>query len=159
MSGPAPLRVVFDCSVFARALISPAGPAGACLNAAQRGEIKIFISDYVIQEIRELPSKIRPKLGVTTERVERLIQDLGKYGEPRQNIPELFVHPRDPDDSHYVNLAATTNSALILTRDDHLLQLMDVTTPLGLDFQRRFPGLRVITPEQFLMERRKPGVE
>jgi predicted nucleic acid-binding protein len=76
MSEATPIPVVFDCTVFAQALINPKGPAGACLSAAQQNRLRLFISNYVIQEIRELPTKLPPRLGVTDERIEALIIDL-----------------------------------------------------------------------------------
>src|SRR5437870_8460082 len=114
-------KVVFDCPIYAQALINPRGPAGVCLAHAQRGHLILFISAYVVQEIRELPFKLKPKLGVTPDRVERLIQDLGKYARPMDNVPEIYIHPIDIDDSHYVNLALATGSHLIVSRDRHLL--------------------------------------
>ena len=116
-----------------------------------------MVSDYVLQEIRELPLKIRPKLGVTPDRVERFIQDLGKYTELRESVPEVFVHPEDPDDSHYVNLALASGCSVIVTRDDDLLRLMDVSRAIGQAFTTRFPQLRVFTPEQVAVEVRKPA--
>lgn len=74
-------RVVLDCTVFARALINPKGPAGTCVSHAQRGSYTLVISDYILQEIRDLPSKIKPSRGVTTERVEALIRDVSINAE------------------------------------------------------------------------------
>jgi len=149
MSGKLPedRRVVFDCSVFARALISPKGPGGACLEGAQHGMLRLVVSAYVIQEIRELPLKIKPKLGVTSDRVERLIQDLAKYAELRESVQEHFIHPVDADDSHYVNLAIASHSRLIVSRDKHLLMLEEMGEEFGRDFRKRYPELRITTPE------------
>ncbi len=85
----APLPAVFDCTIFAQALINPAGPAGACLTAAQRGQVQVFVTDYVLGEIRELPAKLPAKLGVTAERVDRLILDLAKYTQPVETSPPI----------------------------------------------------------------------
>ncbi len=147
-----PANAVFDCPIYAQALINPRGPAAACLAHAQSGRIALFISDYVIGEIRELPGKLKPRLGVTPDRVERLIQDLAKYARPVDNVPEVYRHPHDADDSHYVNLALATESQLILSRDRHLLDLMDQTRSESRDFARRFPMLRIVEPHVLLQE-------
>lgn len=144
------IRVVFDCSVFARVLISPKGPAGECLSAAQRGEIQLFVSEFVLQEIRELPGKVKPKRGVTADRVELLIQDLAKYAEPQHEIPVIYSHPKDPDDSHYVNLAHACRANQLLTNDEHLLGLMNRATADGREFVRQFAQIQIVTPETFL---------
>ena len=46
-------RVVFDCNIYFQALISPNGPAGACLTAAQQGRLQLFVTEHVIQELTE----------------------------------------------------------------------------------------------------------
>lgn len=142
-------RVVFDCNVYAQALINPKGPAGACLVAAQDGRIILFISEYVIQEIRELPTKLKAGLGVTAEVVERLILDVAKYAQPIDQVPQLYMHPHDPDDSHYINLAMVAKAMLIVSRDRHLLNLMDEARPDGREFKKQFPSLTVLTPDVF----------
>ena len=73
-----PLRAVFDCTVFLQALINWRGPAGACLSAAQDGKVRLFVSDFVLLEIWELPQKLSAKLGVTPDRVARFLLDLAK---------------------------------------------------------------------------------
>jgi putative PIN family toxin of toxin-antitoxin system len=149
-----PEKVVFDCPVFAQALINPRGPAAACLTHVQRGRLVLFVSDYVLQEIRELPYKLRAQLGVTSDRVERLIEDLAKYAHHVGDVPPLYTHPIDPDDSHYVNLAVATKSKLIVTRDRHLLNLMDEARREAREFMERCPGLVVITPDVLVYQLR-----
>jgi hypothetical protein len=51
-----------------------------------------------------------------------------------------------------VNLAIATNSRLIVSRDKHLLNLMDVSRSESRDFLSRFPFLRVIEPQTLLGE-------
>jgi predicted nucleic acid-binding protein len=54
----APQKVVFDCPVFAQALINAKGPGAACVTHARDGHLTLFVSDYVLQEIRELPGSV-----------------------------------------------------------------------------------------------------
>ena len=152
MSDPQVVRVVFDCTVFAQALINPRGPAGACVLAAQTKKIKLFVSEYVLGEIRELPLKIPPSLRVTPDRVQNLLDDLAKYAEPAENVPSLFAYPRDPDDAPYVDLAIATSSRLLVSRDKDLLDLMDISTDSGKEFRSRFPGIVITDPPSFLRE-------
>jgi putative PIN family toxin of toxin-antitoxin system len=118
-------RVVFDCNIFVQALINVRGPAAECVRCAQRGEIALFVSPFVLIEIREIHEKLPPKYGVTAEETERLATSLLTYATLITDIQELYIHPRDPDDSHYINLALATNAELIVTRDRDLLSLMD----------------------------------
>jgi predicted nucleic acid-binding protein len=67
-------RVVFDCNVFAQALITPAGKSAECVAHVLGGRVRLFWSDYVIAEIRRISEKPTPKkLGITAEQVESLI--------------------------------------------------------------------------------------
>jgi hypothetical protein len=69
-----PQRVAFDCNIFAQALLNPLGPAGACVNAAIDGRVRLFISEYVLEEIRDIPNKPTPrKAGITPQKAESLI--------------------------------------------------------------------------------------
>jgi putative PIN family toxin of toxin-antitoxin system len=142
-----PIRVVFDCTVFAQALINPKGPAGSCLTAAQGGQVRLFVSDFVIREIHELPQKLPTRLCVTPERVHALILDLAKYTEPIDKVPEVFMYQRDPDDAHYVNLADAAKATFLVSRDKDLLDLA-----FDDDFKSRFPNLRILNPPQFHRE-------
>jgi hypothetical protein len=63
-------RVVFDCVVYAQAIINPDGPAGKCLELAREGSLSLCTSDYLLGEIRELPGKLSPRLKVTATKVE-----------------------------------------------------------------------------------------
>lgn len=145
-----PERVVFDCMVFAQALINPDGPAGACVELARVRRIQLILSDYILQEVRELPEKLPPQLQVTADHVEWLIQELHECSESWTNVAEVYQHPLDPDDSPYINLALAAGAKLIATRDRHLLDLMDATIPAGHLFRRRFPELVILRPEQLL---------
>jgi uncharacterized protein len=141
----APILAVFDCTIFTQALINPRGPAGACLTAAQKGHVRVFVSDHVLREIRELPAKLPDRLGVTSERVDGLVLDVVKYAELIENVPADFTYDRDPDDAPYVNLAGAANARFLITRDRDLLDLMD-----SAEFTRRFPGLQILDPPAFL---------
>jgi len=152
----APPRVVFDCVIFAQALINESGPAGQCLELARSNRIRLVLSDYVITEIRELPSKLPARLLVTMDRVETFIQDAVTLGEMVGDVPEVYQHPVDADDSHYVNLALAAAATLITSRDHHLLDLMDQSQPLGRAFRQQFPQLDILRPEE-LLRRLRPA--
>lgn len=147
-----PRRVVFDCVIFTQALINPKGPAGGCLKAAESGECLLHVSPFVLQEISELPGKLPARHGLTAERVETLIAQVREFAVVVTDVPERFTHPADPKDSAYINLALATNSELVVSRDRHLLTLMDDSTPDGRSFKRQFPDLRVLKPVEFLKE-------
>lgn len=142
--------VVFDCVVYAQAVINPDGPAGRCLQLARDGELTLCISDYLLAEVRELPGKLSPRLKITPRKIEEFINDLASFSRHFSNVPETYVLVRDPADSHYVNLALAAKARLITSRDRDLLDLMDISRPEGKAFMERFPDLRILTPELLL---------
>jgi putative PIN family toxin of toxin-antitoxin system len=149
-------RVIFDCNIFAQALLNPLGPAGACVDAATQGRVSLFISDFVLEEIRDIPNKPTPRrLGVTESKAESFVSLLMDVAERIAVPPPVFIHPIDPDDSHYVNLALAAAARLIVSRDRHLLNLSNNAKPWSADFRRRFPQLQVVGAETLLEELRR----
>ena len=145
-------RVVFDCNVYLQALLSPSGPAGKCVEAAAQGKVIASITDQITNEIRgvALRKKIVQKFQLTKSHVEEFLEHILGYLELATNVPHVFDYERDPDDEHYVDLAVATSSTLIVSRDKDLLDLQDGTNPDGVRFKKRFPGIDILTPSEFL---------
>lgn len=142
--------VVFDCVVCAQAIINPNGPAGACFELVRGGRLTLCISEYLLREIRELPGKISPRLRITPEKVDQFVVDLVYFSRTIETVPEIYTLDRDPEDSHYVNLALAAQANLITSRDRDLLDLMTTTRGDAEAFRRLFPDLRILTPEALL---------
>ena len=153
---PAIPSVVFDCMIYAQAMISGAGSAAACFEQVRSHGLRLVWSDYVLQEVRELPPKLPPRLKLTPQRVEAFIDEIAPLAIQVTLIADLFANPFDPDDSHYVNLALAAGADIITSRDADLLNLMDDKRPEGREFQLRFPQLRILPPEQLLEMLRRP---
>lgn len=60
------------------------------------------------------------------------------------------MHPIDPKDSHYVNLALASDAKLTVSRDKHPLGLTNPAKPPAAEFMSRFPHLKVLQPEELL---------
>src|SRR5215211_71868 len=118
-------NAVFDCVVYAQYLINMHGPAAHCLQEVRRGFVHLFASSRIILELQALPFKIPHQYGVTIEDASQLAEEIRKIGSIVDDAQPLYVHPIDSDDSEYINLALGTNSQLIISRDKHLLNLMD----------------------------------
>ena len=162
MEGPSvsDRKVVFDCNVFAQALLNPDGPSGVCLQALIDRPKGLLVSEWVIQEVSELPDKGPLRgLGVTEARVAGLIATLVNVAVRIDGPPAVFDHPIDEDDSAYVNLAIAGAADVIVSRDKHLLNLTNSAKPWSADFRARFPQIRVMTPEAFLQELRDESGE
>ncbi len=152
---PALPRAVFDCNVYFQALVNEQGPAGQCVAAALDGRVTLFVSRFVMNEIRltATDSVLRSKFRqLTDERLDQLIVNLEKVAHVVAHVPDRFLYPRDPDDAHYINLALAAKAKYVVSRDKDLRDLMDRSRPEGRDFHRRFPSLEIIEPQQFLRE-------
>jgi putative PIN family toxin of toxin-antitoxin system len=147
-------RVVFDCNTFVQALAAPDGPAGRCVQLAVDRKVDLFISAFVLEELRRVTSrpKIFAKLHLSAKRVEEFFEVIEITGILLSGFREVFSYPRDHDDAHYVNLALAADARLIVSRDADLLDLMNVAKPEAAEFQRRFPALRILDPVNFLRE-------
>lgn len=84
--------------------------------------------------------------------MEAFLTDVKKYATLVVDVPDVYQYPIDPKDSHYVNLALAANARLIVSRNNHLLGLMDMSRPEGQSFQKRFSNLTVVMPPAFLHE-------
>ncbi|HYO26283.1 MAG TPA: putative toxin-antitoxin system toxin component, PIN family [Lacipirellulaceae bacterium] len=147
-------RVVFDCNVLLQALISQYGPSFAAVDAARKGQVRLFLSEQVITELRSVA--VRPRLAdkfrLTDAKVDKFVAGLREHSHWLTVIPHVFDFPRDPTDAHYIDLAVAADAHLIVSRDADLLSLADATTPDGRDFSDQFPTLRILTPPQLLIE-------
>jgi uncharacterized protein len=143
-------RVVFDCNVYFQAFISATGPAGKLLQAVNEKALSLFLSEFVLYELRDVLSRphITAKFGFTEERVTVYLESLVDLATMVTDIPSVFEFSRDPKDAHYVDLALAAHAKLIVSRDKDLLSLRDSATAEGRDFLSRFPELLILTPPE-----------
>jgi putative PIN family toxin of toxin-antitoxin system len=145
-------HAVFDCNVFLQAMISSRGPAHECWQRVVSGEVMLYVTKFIVDEIRGLPShpNLRRLKNLTPERVERFIAGLLQLAVSADTPPSVFEYARDPDDAHYVNLALATDSQLIVSNDKDLLALMEDDDRDGQRLRADYPQFRVFTPAEFL---------
>lgn len=150
-----PPGVVFDCTIFLQALANRNGPAFACKQLVDNGRVVLFLSDAVLQEVREVLGRpeLRQKLKtLTPERVLAFLADVTARAVMLADVPNQFSYPRDPKDEPYVNLALAAGARYLVAWDKDLLDLMNEDLAEGKDFRQRFPALRILTPVTFLRE-------
>ena len=146
-------RVVFDCMVYLQATVSESGPAAALLRLLDNDALSLFVSDDVLEEVREVLS--RPKIRqrnpeITDERVDALINRVLEKAIVVNDVQQHFIYSRDPKDEKYINLATEAEVSYLVSRDKDLLDLMTGETDECKDFRRRFRQLKIIEPVKFL---------
>jgi putative PIN family toxin of toxin-antitoxin system len=114
---PATPKVVFDCNIFVQSLINLNGPAARCLGKAKDGHLMLFASAYVLAEVREIHLKTPAKYGITAEQTDELARAIASYATIMIDVPSVYHHPYDEDDSHYMHLAVTADAQLIVSRE------------------------------------------
>jgi putative PIN family toxin of toxin-antitoxin system len=144
--------IVFDCNVYFQAFISATGPAAKLLEAVERKRLSLFLSQFVLDELRNVLSRpqIVSKFKFNRERVTNYLDALVELATLVADVPHVFDFPRDPKDAHYVDLALAVHAKLIVSRDKDLLSLRDYSTEEGRDFLTRFPNLIILTPPEAL---------
>lgn len=145
--------IVFDCMIFLQGLVKEKGIAVDCLELIENGRIKLFVSEEILTEIKDVLT--RPKLQarfslLTEERVERLLEILNQKATLIKNVAKVFAYSRDPKDEKYINLAVEAKADYVISRDRDLLDLMTNFRDEAKEFRQRFRPLKVIEPLEFL---------
>lgn len=146
------IRVVFDCNTFLQALASPGGASGECFRLAAAGKIQLFVSPAVVAELQEVSArpKVVRQLKLTQTTIDEFIQTIHAIATSLAGFDERFRLSRDPDDSHYINLAMAAGARLIVTRDNDLLDLMLDSSDDARALRSTYPALQIVTPPRFL---------
>jgi putative PIN family toxin of toxin-antitoxin system len=154
-----PPRVVFDCVVYIQALISGSGPSAACVEQARQAIVGLFISPFVMAEIRGVsscPTLTRKYRHLTPKYIETFIRDIEQHAVSIENPPAVFDLPRDPKDEPYINLGVAVDAQFLVTWNaKHLTYLMRKDTPEGRLFCEKFPKLKIVSPPEFLHQLRQ----
>lgn len=155
-------RVVFDCMIYLQATASESGPAAALLRMMDDSAISLFVSNDILDEVRDVLS--RPKIRrknprVTDERVDALLTRLAEKGTLLERVPKHFNYERDPKDEKYINLAVEANAAYLVSRDNDLIDLVREDLAGSKDFRQRFPTLMILNPVAFLRQMEQPSTQ
>lgn len=148
-------KVVFDCMVYLQAAAREESPAAACLRLAENDLVQLFVCSDILDEIKDVLSRpnIRRRFSeLTDETVTAFVERLRKTAELIENVPRRFTLTRDADDEAYLNLAIEIHADHLVSRDNDLLDLTKSTTADGIEFQGRFPSLKILDPVAFLKE-------
>jgi putative PIN family toxin of toxin-antitoxin system len=148
-------RVVFDCMIYLQATANESSPAAALLRMLEDSIISLFVSNDILDEVRDVLSrpKIRQKNPrITDQRVDALLTSLAEKGTLIESVSNHFSYERDPKDEKYINLAVEANAAYLVSRDNDLLDLMREDLAGSKDFRQQFPTLTILNPVAFLRQ-------
>jgi len=123
------MRAVLDTNVVVSALLWGGTPF-KLLQAATEGDIELFTSPALLEELREVLAR-----GHLTKRVARhqgsIDEAIGAYSELVAIVSPLAtprVVPNDADDDHVIAAAVAARAELLVTGDSDLLSLGRLAT-------------------------------
>ncbi len=148
-----PPKAVFDAMCYLQAVTHHDGPAWAVMALSDSGLLKIIASEETLKEVVDILSRpnLVKKFPSLIERRGLFLAVIRTVAEVRPDPPKAVSLPRDPKDEPYLNLAVASGAAYLVTRDKHMLDLMD-----DLDFTTRYPGLKILGPVALLRELAPP---
>ena len=134
-------KVVLDTNVFVSALLTRKSPPAQILDAWKRGLFTLVVSPVLVEEILRVLRypKIRNKYQITEEDVEALLSLLKQEAFWVQGSAAVEgAIPEDPDDEHILATALEGEADVIVSGDEHLLQL------------HHFRHVPIMSPREFL---------
>jgi putative PIN family toxin of toxin-antitoxin system len=139
------VRAVVDTNVWISALLNPAGAPAAVRIALQQQQFTLVTSEPLLEELAAVLARPRfaQRYGVTPADIAELVALLRERGEvvPIAGTVRLC---RDPDDDMVIETAFNGRADALVTRDDDLKGVEDLTTILASH------GVAVLTVRRFL---------
>src|SRR5437870_3954718 len=114
------MKVVFDCMIFLQATANQESPAANALDLIDTGEIKLYVSEPILEEVRNVLNRLEVRAAlpqITDVRVEALFRRLDKKAVIVRHVPREFEYSRDPRDEPYLNLAIAAGASFLVSRD------------------------------------------
>ncbi len=133
-------RAVLDANVLVSAILSPRGSPTRVLQALEREEFQVVVSEATVEELGRvlLYPKIRGRLGWTSEQAREFVENVAKIAILTPGKVRLHVVAEDPADDRYLECAAEGDAEYLVSGDAHLLRL------------EVFEGIRIVTASEFL---------
>jgi putative PIN family toxin of toxin-antitoxin system len=134
------MRAVLDANVVVSALISAKGAPAQIIAHWQAERFDVVVSPAILQELDRVLHypKLQQRYHLREDHVQRFLRLLARQAIQVVPSQELTVIERDPADNRYLECALAGDAALIVTADQHLLDLAV------------YEGIQILTPAGFL---------
>ena len=113
------MRIVLDSNIYIAAFLAK-GLASDILKLGYKGEIEIFTSEEILDEVKD---KLVNKGKLEKIYVEQLLLQVKKSIKIVKPIKRLDVVKEDPDDNKILECAVESEANLIVSMDKHLIKL------------------------------------
>jgi putative PIN family toxin of toxin-antitoxin system len=111
-----PLRLVIDTNIVVSAALQPEGPQRTVLLLAMTKPAKLYVSDAILTEYREVLS--RPELQIRKGLRQQLLQLIRSHSNtvvPRHRLDVT----KDPDDDKFLECADVARADYLVTGNQH----------------------------------------
>ncbi len=111
------IRAVLDANVFVTAILTPAGPAAAVLDAWRQERFELLVSQPILDELARVLAypKIARRHGWSRKEIREIVAELGDLAILTPGRVELSVIREDPDDDRYLECAVEGRAGYIVT--------------------------------------------
>ena len=130
------MKIVLDTNVLISAIVFGGKPR-KILEAVFRGELTLFLSEYILDELKAVLQ--RPKFGFPSEVIRTILSELHTIGNIVTPSKRIFEIQEDPDDNRIIECAVEGSANYIVSGDTHLLNL------------KQYQNVRVVSPDEYLV--------
>tara|TARA_Y100000310_G_scaffold287656_1_gene312697 strand:- start:330 stop:743 length:414 start_codon:yes stop_codon:yes gene_type:complete len=128
------LVVVLDTNIFISSVFWEASPY-VIINKAINQEIIVFISNDIIEEIKEVLAR---DFSLEKQEIDDIVDSFVYFTHLIEPKEKVDVVKEDPDDDRILECSVACGAKFIITYNKHLLKL------------RKFRGAKIILPGEFL---------
>lgn len=129
------MKIVLDTNVLISAIVFGGKPR-KILEAVLRGEISLFFSEDILDELKAVLQ--RSKFGFPPGVIRTILSELHTIGTIVTPSKRIFEIQEDPDDNRIIECAVEGSAGYIVSGDTHLLNL------------RLYQNIRIVSPEVYL---------
>ena len=126
------MKVVFDTNVLLSATLWENSEAQKLLFKLIKEDAKIFSSNPIIEEYQTV---LKRDFLYSDEESNKIIEKILTFLDVVQPTEKISIIKEDPDDNKILECALSSQSELIITYDNHLLEL------------KEFRGIKIIKPK------------
>lgn len=130
------MKVVLDTNVLVSSTLTERGKPFKILKKAESGDIELFISPGIIQELEDV--LMRDKIPFEEKSVKEFVEKIISISTVVVPEESFEVIDKDPEDDKILECAVDSNADYIISGDSHLLDLKD------------FRGIKILSPDKFL---------
>ena len=132
------LSAVLDTNVLASGALTSSSIPRQLLNEWRKGYFKLYISNFILEELKEVFEKPFFKRLMTEQDIDGFVNLLETDAIPVQLIIKVKEVATHPEDDFILATAVNSKAEYLVTGDRHLQDL------------KQFKGIKIVSPRTFL---------